>query len=152
MTKPQLEPTETPDERRKRLRREAHKRWRLRHPEKVAGQNHRYRVAHLDYFADKQRQYQQERWTAYHALKATLSCAKCGSKDGLEFHHKNPDEKYETAVRTGNRGHISSLVSSMPHSRLLEEIAKCVILCAKCHRRLHVYCEQLVLQQFITEK
>ena len=62
--------------------------------------------------------------------KANQSC-KCGEKDPacLDFHHRNPDDK---------KFDISSAVKrGCSKGRILEEIAKCDVLCSNCHRKLH---------------
>jgi hypothetical protein len=60
--------------------------------------------------------------------KATLSCA-CGEHDPvcLDFHHTNPDEK--------SNGVAYFIKASL--TRLKEEIAKCIPICAHCHRKGH---------------
>lgn len=62
-------------------------------------------------------------------LRKTLECKACGNNDHrvLEFHHRDPSQK-ERAV------------TEMMHSswkRIMEEVAKCDVLCANCHRILH---------------
>lgn len=58
------------------------------------------------------------------------SCVICGERDPdvLEFHHRDPAEKV---------GRISSFANRMTEKRLREELAKCVIVCANDHRRIH---------------
>jgi 5-methylcytosine-specific restriction endonuclease McrA len=59
-------------------------------------------------------------------------CMHCGySKypEVLEFHHKNPKEK---DFNLSAKGHCRSW------ERVMEEIKKCLLLCANCHRELHV--------------
>lgn len=65
------------------------------------------------------------------SLKAYCKCAKCGQSRGyvLDFHHKDPLSKEDTIAQL-----ISSNVSL---SKIKEEIDKCVILCANCHREFH---------------
>lgn len=64
-------------------------------------------------------------------LRADKVCINCGEGHPacLEFHHREPREKkYE----------ISNLVShGAPIQSILIEIAKCDVLCANCHRKLH---------------
>lgn len=60
----------------------------------------------------------------------SYSCTICGykkCKKALEFHHKNPKEKEYK---------ISDLKS---HSagKITEELHKCIIVCANCHREIH---------------
>ncbi len=66
-------------------------------------------------------------WQEY---KATLSCIKCGENHPgcLDFHHRNKKEKLFT---------ISQAVDSLSLEVLKEEIQKCDVLCANCHRKLH---------------
>ena len=74
----------------------------------------------------------------YHKRKDEISlykeehgCAKCGEKRPycLDFHHIDPKTKSFTIARViANRSGIESI---------LDEIKKCVILCANCHREFH---------------
>jgi DUF4097 and DUF4098 domain-containing protein YvlB len=58
--------------------------------------------------------------------KKTLSCTRCSENDFrcLDFHHINDKS-----------GDISVLIQSWSIERIKTEIAKCVILCANCHRK-----------------
>ncbi len=64
--------------------------------------------------------------------KATKSCQLCPENTiiCLDFHHRNADEKDRS---------ISNAVLKWGwgFKRLEEEIAKCVILCSNCHRKVH---------------
>lgn len=66
----------------------------------------------------------------WHEYKKTLSCIKCGFNHpaALDFHHivKHPDNKK-----------IFSLLSQGARTQLWEELKKCVVLCANCHRIHH---------------
>ena len=68
-----------------------------------------------------------EEWDKY---KATLSCTKCGFNHpaALDFHHEDPSEK-EYA--------ISKLISNKRFKTAVEEVKKCIVLCANCHRIHH---------------
>lgn len=63
--------------------------------------------------------------------KAERCCSKCKEKEPccLQFHHKDPKTKL-FAISDAD-----GLKSGM--TRLLTEIAKCDILCANCHAKLH---------------
>lgn len=64
-------------------------------------------------------------------IKTICNCAKCGESDivCLEFHHADPKEKdFEIA---------SSSAYEWKWEIILEEINKCVCLCASCHRKVH---------------
>ena len=56
-------------------------------------------------------------------------CVRCGEADPacLDFHHRDPTQKL---------GHIGEF-RKFGMERLLTEIAKCDVLCANCHRKLH---------------
>ena len=63
--------------------------------------------------------------------KETLSCSECGESRGpcLVFHHKDSAEK---------ESEIGDMVSNnYSKESILEEISKCIVLCANCHLVLH---------------
>lgn len=69
-------------------------------------------------------------------LKARLlyvageKCAICGydkCASALEFHHLNPNEKDFTLATNANIATVKAL----------EEIKKCILVCANCHREIH---------------
>lgn len=45
----------------------------------------------------------------------------------LDLHHVNDDKDYEVSAMKG-----------MSDKRVLEEIAKCVVLCRNCHAKVHI--------------
>lgn len=51
-------------------------------------------------------------------------CEKCGSRDDLQFDHKNPQDK---SFRISDR-------LDAPMDVLIEEVDKCSLLCRKCHQ------------------
>lgn len=69
--------------------------------------------------------------TFYNQLKENLECARCGENHPatLQFHHRDPQKKefnLSAAVRDG-----------YGVERIKREIAKCTVLCANCHAKLH---------------
>lgn len=64
-------------------------------------------------------------------FKAKLSCVNCGEADPccLDFHHREPEGKERALSDAIRRG--------WSIERLLEEVAKCDVLCANCHRKAH---------------
>lgn len=64
-------------------------------------------------------------------IKKELVCEECGEDryQVLEFHHINPAEKLFTIGNYSKAG--------FTYDELLEEISKCKVLCANCHRMLH---------------
>lgn len=77
----------------------------------------------------KERERKIAQWLQEH--KATLSCEECGQNHPatLDFHHKNPKEKDVNIAQAVERG--------WGKQRILNEIAKCRVLCSNCHRILH---------------
>lgn len=70
-------------------------------------------------------------WEFYNKLKSTLECSQGGEKHPatLQFHHRDPQKKefvLSAAVREG-----------YSVERIKREIAKCTVLCANCHAKLH---------------
>lgn len=70
-----------------------------------------------------------EYWKIY---KRTLSCSRCGESDPrcLDFHHKDPDMKTFDISSASYRGYSITKVQ--------QEIDKCVVFCANCHRKEHI--------------
>lgn len=64
-------------------------------------------------------------------FKATLRCDTCGEDHPatLDLHHRDASAK-EHSIR-------DMLDSPYSQKRILAEIAKCVVLCSNCHRKLH---------------
>lgn len=69
--------------------------------------------------------------TWFKELKADLKCLKCGEDhvSTLQFHHINPKEK-EFSISVASRKGYSK-------QRILDEISKCIVLCANCHFKEH---------------
>ena len=66
----------------------------------------------------------------WYAFKSTLKCAHCGFFHiaALDFHHEDP------ATKDGN---VHEFVSNGQFAKAYEEIKKCIVLCANCHRIHH---------------
>jgi 5-methylcytosine-specific restriction endonuclease McrA len=63
--------------------------------------------------------------------KLNSGCAHCkenGNADVLDFHHVNPETKVSP---------INVLVRTSGLLAVLEEMEKCIVLCANCHRKEH---------------
>jgi len=68
-------------------------------------------------------------------------CTECGQRlppSAMEFHHIDPNTK-------ANQGRNSNALSyRWSISKLDEEIAKCKLVCANCHRIIHASVEELL--------
>ena len=81
-------------------------------------------------------------------IKAKQGCAKCGDIRPyvLDFHHINPENKKERVAK------LISTHYSTTNKEIQEEIEKCVVLCANCHREWHYLQErnpELTFENFI---
>lgn len=67
----------------------------------------------------------------FQEYKTTQSCETCGENRPatLVFHHRDPTEKDDLISKMAWRG--------CGWRKILDEIAKCDVLCANCHRMLH---------------
>lgn len=64
-------------------------------------------------------------------IKQNLKCEKCGESKPycLDFHHTDPKKK---------EGTIAKMISNNYRlNKILDEIKKCRVLCANCHREFH---------------
>jgi len=63
--------------------------------------------------------------------RSNLNCSKCNEDHPatLDFHHKNPKEKEFQVTHLAHYGYSID--------RIKKEIAKCMVLCSNCHRKLH---------------
>ncbi len=77
----------------------------------------------------KNKRHKKEKKQKIDEHKKELECITCGENrpQCLDFHHE--DEKTETIANVHNRG--------WSWKKILEEIQKCTVLCANCHRILH---------------
>ena len=66
----------------------------------------------------------------WHEYKKTLACEKCGQNHPatLDFHH---------IVRDKSNRQVNKLTSAGKYGEAKEEIKKCMVLCANCHRIHH---------------
>jgi hypothetical protein len=62
--------------------------------------------------------------------KSTLKCTNCGFDNpaALDFHHEDPSNKKDSVWRLVNNGQFA---------KAYEEMKKCIVLCANCHRIYH---------------
>ena len=77
-----------------------------------------------------------QKWNEF---KATLNCTHCNFSHpaALDFHHVNPAEKEHN---------VHKLVANKQFKKAYEEIKKCIVLCANCHR-IHHYNEKTLQSQ-----
>jgi hypothetical protein len=69
---------------------------------------------------------------AIHDYKLTLHCSQCPENHPacLEFHHDGENGEKEFDI--GNAANLGYSIK-----KIFEEIKKCIVLCANCHKKLH---------------
>lgn len=72
------------------------------------------------------RRYQANRLWAIEQLGG--KCVHCGATDKLEFDHLDRSEKEDT---------VANLLRGRGRKALAKELARCQLLCKKCHKRKH---------------
>ncbi len=91
---------------------------------------------HMQEWREANRERANKQWTELRRKKKEwldaqkLACRYCGESDPtcLDFHHRNPKEKEFL---------LSLAVARASLERIKAEVAKCDVLCANCHRKLH---------------
>ena len=86
--------------------------------------------ANKDEYVDRNKKRRDEKRAYIEEVKKKSSCVSCGIKDYrvLDFHHISPTEK---------KWNVSAISKIPSMTRLKQEIDKCDILCANCHRIYH---------------
>ena len=66
----------------------------------------------------------------FKSFKRTLKCSRCPEDHiaCLDFHHLDPTTKEKS---------VSKVAKDWSLERLKKEVAKCIVLCANCHRKEH---------------
>jgi acetylornithine/succinyldiaminopimelate/putrescine aminotransferase len=73
------------------------------------------------------KQKNKKKWLEF---KSSLGCKFCGENHpaALDFHHEDPQQKDRE---------VSYYIKNHQYGRAMEEVKKCIVLCANCHRILH---------------
>lgn len=82
------------------------------------------------YYRQKAREQKQKIRAWLRALKATLSCTRCGEDHQacISFHHRDRKTKFKEVSQMATDGYSTA--------RIMKEIDKCDVLCENCHRKL----------------
>jgi L-lysine 2,3-aminomutase len=85
-----------------------------------------------EHYIEKSRKHKQATRDWIRSLKEGRICSQCGEDDPivLDFHHPNPNEK---------GGTVANIAHRWSRKRILQEIEKCDVMCANCHRRHHFH-------------
>lgn len=90
-----------------------------------------YYIKNKKLYLDLQRKRKKERRAWFSAIKAKLKCMLCSESDSvcLDFHHRDRSAKIKS---------VCQLVAEVStEEKILNEMAKCDVVCANCHRKLH---------------
>ena len=90
---------------------------------KLKDNNHR----HQNYTKQKQRGWERKKKFVNLLGGKCSKCGYCKNLSALEFHHQ-----YDKNIKLDIRA-----MSNNKEEKLAEEIKKCILLCAICHRELH---------------
>jgi len=95
-------------------------------------------AAHESYIRNKKKVYKRsftnkqakKKWFR-EEIMPQYNCVRCGEDDFscLDFHHMNPKIKDNTISRL--------LANGSTKERILDEVSKCIVFCANCHRKFH---------------
>lgn len=102
-------------------------RYREKYPEKIIAYNDRPEVKQRK--LEHGRQVYERNATLVRQIKAERGCIFCRERDPicLDFHHRDRKAKKK----------VISQLKSAATKQLMEEIAKCEVICSNCHRKLH---------------
>jgi len=109
----------------------ATKKWGLENQEKLREYRKKWYANNKKAAKAAVKQRKQEIRVWFNEYKATLKCAYCSETDPacLDFHHIDPSEKEINVPWAVDWG--------WGVERIKREIAKCIVLCANCHRKNH---------------
>ena len=82
-------------------------------------------------YIEKNKRHRKEKRFFINEIKKEMKCELCDEDETccLDFHHRDPKEKDFVLSMAASRGRSQD--------GILQEIAKCVVVCANCHRKIH---------------
>lgn len=106
--------------------------WMQDHPEEAKKMRLKYYYSHKESEIKRIKQRVKDLTDWLREYKKSLGCVDCGESSWycLDFHHIDPLQKEATLARVIR-------CKGWGKERILEEIAKCVVLCGNCHRKRH---------------
>jgi len=100
-----------------------------KNPNYDEGQTENWYELNKDEVIQRKQERREEKKKWFRSYKKEKNCVECGEDDWrcLVFDHKNPEEKKKSVSKMVNSGYAKETI--------LEEITKCQVLCANCHRK-----------------
>jgi len=107
--------------------RKAQQKYRETHREECRQRTLKHRHEHPGQYKKRQKKFMVSRLRWLHEYKHERGCLICGENDPrcLDFHHRDPKQKVMGVA----------LMVGLQMERLIEEINKCDVMCANCHRK-----------------
>jgi hypothetical protein len=104
--------------------------WRRENRDRCREHKRRFYLAHKAQVMAESAVYREETRRLVNALKAERGCKLCLERDVicLDFHHSKGEKDFSISA---------AIVRGLGRSRILAEAAKCDVVCANCHRKLH---------------
>ena len=99
------------------------------HSKYVANHYQTNKRAYIDRAVSSRPEYYQRNRDFLNTYKSNLKCVECGENHPatLDFHHIDPSGKDFGVANFGGKS----------ITKIKDEIEKCIVLCANCHRKLH---------------
>jgi len=99
------------------------------HSKYVASHYQSNKQVYIDRAASSRAQYYKRNRNFLNDYKSNLKCFECGETHlaTLDFHHTDPTGKEFGVANFGGKS----------ITKIKDEIKKCIVLCANCHRKLH---------------
>lgn len=90
---------------------------------------------HKNYRSNYQKRYLQSKLKIFKLLKNKLKCCLCpeSNSECLDFHHIDSN-KHEYLKRNKS---IYKFITKFSPKNIIEELNKCICICANCHRKIH---------------
>lgn len=97
---------------------------------KIASKEWYKKQGNKEKIIEKVKGYKNQKRDWFNDYKKSLSCSICGEShiSCLDFHHTDPKVK---------ESGLSGLWRYSTKEKVLDEIKKCIVLCANCHRKHH---------------
>jgi len=105
--------------------------WARKHPDRMRAARRRWYENNREHAINEVARRKKELTQWFNEYKKSLKCSRCSESHPscLEFHHINPEEKdIDVSAAAGN---------GWGKERIMDEVAKCIVLCANCHRKEH---------------
>ena len=109
------------------------KKWKDDNPDRIRKYRRDWYARNKEHAKKKVYERRRELKEWFKSYRFTMRCEGCEESDQacLDFHHLDG---------VGKHGAVTKMVTDgSSRGKILNEISKCMVLCANCHRKLHYY-------------